>query len=39
MNAKRYEEPQVEIVELYAEGTMCWSSLEQLEEKEGDWGW
>lgn len=39
MNAKNYENPLTEVVELQVEGTMCWSALEKLEEKEGDWGW
>lgn len=37
--AKVYEKPQIEVIGLQVEGTMCWSALEKLEEKEGDWGW
>lgn len=35
-----YESPEMLVCELQSEGVvMSWSSIENLEEGEGDWGW
>ena len=39
MNCDVYEKPQIELFDIQSEGLLCWSSIEELRENEGDWGW